>query len=63
LRTIEISEKSERIALFRYILWRPSVISTDDLTDIDLEAVIRTLEYWRHSGCVQDQLVKAHESF
>jgi hypothetical protein len=54
-------DRDSRLRLFRYILWRPAVQSTDDLDEIDLRAVIQTLEYWLASDRLVEQMAHADE--
>jgi len=50
LREARISDRRDRIDLFRWILHDPSVSSTNDLNEAELETVVNMLSTWSRQG-------------
>lgn len=48
-----ISDRGERLSLYRWILHDPSVMSTNDLDETDLETIIHTLGAWQRQGEIE----------
>jgi hypothetical protein len=47
LRDAGISDRNDRLNLFRWILQDPQVTSTNDLDENELDVVVRVLSYWQ----------------
>ena len=45
------AQRHDRLAVCEFITWR-SVRSTDELSQPDINAIVRTLEYWKHCGAI-----------
>lgn len=41
-----VDVRSDRLAVCSFITWRP-ISSTDDLTELDIGAIVNTLQYWK----------------
>ncbi|MGU3650648.1 hypothetical protein [Mycolicibacterium sp. A43C] len=44
-----VEQRARRLAVMEYVTWR-RIATTDDLTALDIKAVLRTLEYWKAVG-------------
>lgn len=44
--------RAHRLAVCSFITWR-SITSSDDLSEVDIKAVVSTLEYWKASGEIE----------
>lgn len=44
-----VEQRNRRLAVMEYVTWR-RITTTDDMTELDIKAVIRTLEYWKAVG-------------
>lgn len=49
LRDAGISDREDRLNLFRWVLQDPSVMSTNDLNENELDVVVRVLSYWQRN--------------
>lgn len=49
LRDAGVSDRDDRLNLFRWILQDPSVTSTNDLNETELDVVNRVLSYWQNN--------------
>ena len=58
LREAGISEREERLNLFRWIVSDQTVSSTNDLNVHDLKGIAQTLAYWKAKG---ELVQRAHE--
>lgn len=48
-REAGVEQRNDRLAVSSFIAWR-TIASTDDLTELDIRAVVAALEYWRLCG-------------
>lgn len=46
----KVTERADRLKLYRWIMHDPSVTSTDDLDQMELDTIAKTLEYWQRNG-------------
>lgn len=53
LRDARVLDRTDKLSLFRWILHDPSVMSTNDLGESDLDVIINCLSYWQRN----DELV------
>lgn len=63
MRDAKISERDDRINLFRWILQDPSVTSTNDLNEAELDTVVRVLSYWQRNEELVSRARMAIESW
>lgn len=47
-----VHARAKRLAVCEFVTWR-RVDSTDELSEIDIQAVVRTLEYWKACGEIE----------
>lgn len=47
-----VQQRPGRLAVAAYITWRP-ITSTDELTEVDIRAIVTAMEYWRHLGQIE----------
>lgn len=47
-----VERREHRLAVCAYVTWR-TITSTDDLSELDLRAVVQTLEYWKACGEIE----------
>lgn len=45
----KVTDRANRLAVASYVTWR-NVTSTDDLSRLDIRAIVDTLEYWKACG-------------
>jgi hypothetical protein len=55
LREAHISDRKERLNLFRWILHDPSVSSTNDLDTNEVNMIIEMLSYWKREGRLETE--------
>jgi hypothetical protein len=55
-------DRDKRLALFRFILWRNNVNSTNDLAPHEIEALVTQLNIWDGAGVLAGEVAKAVES-
>jgi hypothetical protein len=55
LREAHVTEREERLTLYRWILADPSVNSTNDLGEYELKLVADLLEKWQREGELEFQ--------
>lgn len=59
LGAAKVTERRDRLNLYQWIMHDPSVMSTDDLNQIELDVVANTLEHWQRNGELE---VRAREA-
>jgi hypothetical protein len=47
-----VSARDHRLAVSSFITWR-TIGSTDDLSEVDIRAIVNTLEYWKSCGEIE----------
>lgn len=47
-----VEAREHRLAVCEFITWMP-VTTTDDLTEIDITAIVNTLQYWKASDEIE----------
>lgn len=47
-----VSDRSRRLSVCEFITWR-RVDSTDELSEVDIKAVVDTLAYWKACGEIE----------
>lgn len=57
----KVEERNRRLAVMEYVTWR-RVTTTDEMSELDIKAVIRTLEYWKAVGQLQYRCGRIAES-
>jgi hypothetical protein len=55
LREARITDRQQRLNLFRWILHDPSVMSTNDLNETELDVIATTLKTWQRQGELEAQ--------
>lgn len=45
-------QRAARLAVSSYITWR-RIASTNDLSQLDIQAIVDTLQYWKSSGEIE----------
>jgi hypothetical protein len=50
LGVAKVKDRNHKLEVYRFILWRPDIDSTNDLDDEDLKVVADTLSYWERCG-------------
>lgn len=63
LRDAGISDRDDRLNLFRWVLQDPSVMSTNDLGENELDVVVRVLSYWQRNEELISRSREAIESW
>jgi len=53
VRDARITDRDDRLNLFRWILQDPSVMSTNDLNENELDVINRVLGYWQKNGEIE----------
>lgn len=46
----KVKDRNHKLEVYRFILWRPDIDSTNDLNDEELKTVADTLAFWERSG-------------
>jgi hypothetical protein len=59
LREARITDRRDRLNLFRWILDDPSVMSTNDLNEHEIQGIADTLRNWQREGELEAQ-ARAH---
>lgn len=47
-----VTDRDHRLAVCSFITWQP-ITTTDDLTELDIGAIVNTLQYWKTSGEIE----------
>jgi hypothetical protein len=50
LREARVEDRQERLNLFRWILHDPSIMSTNDLNETELDVIANMLKTWQKQG-------------
>ena len=45
-------DRRARLAVYSFITWR-DITTTDDLSEVDIKGVLKTLEYWKACGEIE----------
>tara|TARA_Y100001938_G_scaffold37197_2_gene51391 strand:- start:5991 stop:6230 length:240 start_codon:yes stop_codon:yes gene_type:complete len=53
------TSRDDRLALYRFIVCRSDIASTNDLTDIELETVADQIWSWRQTGHLAEKIGQA----
>lgn len=59
LRDAHITEREDRLNLFRWIMQDPRVMSTNDLDENELDVVVRVLSYWQRNEEIEGRARQA----
>lgn len=59
LGAAHISERADKLRLFRWILHDPSIMSTNDLNQAELEGIAATLAGWQRQGELESRAREA----
>lgn len=51
--------REQRVLLYRCIIWRENIDSTNDLAPYELDALVTQLRTWDQAGCLAYQVAKA----
>lgn len=49
-------DRDQRLRLYRFIIWRNNIHSTNDLAPHEIEAVITQLRTWDQAGVLKGQI-------
>jgi len=48
--------RDERVRLYRWIIWRDNITSTNDLSTHELEAIVSQLRTWDQAGVLASEI-------
>ncbi|MEE3066529.1 MAG: hypothetical protein VYA67_21740 [Actinomycetota bacterium] len=57
-------DRDQRLALYRHLIWRNNIDSTNDLAAHEIEAVVTQLRTWDQAGALKHQvhtIVREHQ--
>lgn len=57
----KVEQREHRLAVASYVTWR-TIMSTNDLSQRDIEAIVATLEYWKSCGALEYRCRRIAES-
>jgi hypothetical protein len=57
-----VEERPRRLAVVSFITWR-TITTVDQMSEPDVRAVVRTLEYWKAGGALAYRCGRIVESF
>lgn len=49
-------DRDQRIRLYRFIIWRNNIESTNDLASHEIDAIVTQLRTWDQAGVLKDQV-------
>jgi hypothetical protein len=52
-------DREQRLRLYRFLVWRNNIDTTNDLSHHELEAVVTQLRIWDQAGVLTEQVAKA----
>lgn len=51
-------DREQRLRLYRNIIWRENIDSTNDLAPYEIQALVTQLRFWDHAGVLAERVAE-----